>query len=82
MKNTEKIKIGSQPMNQAHAEILDWLNSVKFKRGFFGGLDEIDVWKKIRELNSLYEKLLIAQEHPADKDEHEDEQFTDSSIRY
>lgn len=41
-------------------EIKQWLQSVSFKRAKFGGVDEADVWKKIDELNSLYEKALIA----------------------
>ncbi len=41
-------------------EIRQWLQSVKFKRTRFGGVDEADVWKKLDELNSLYEKALIA----------------------
>lgn len=42
------------------AEIAEWLKTVKFKRTTFGGVSEADVWKKISELNSLYEKALIA----------------------
>ena len=41
-------------------EIKEWLKSVSFKRARFGGVDEADVWKKINELNGLYEKVLIA----------------------
>ena len=40
--------------------VLDWIENVKFKRRRFGGVDEADVWRKIEELNRLYEKLLIA----------------------
>ncbi len=40
--------------------VLEWINSVKFKKVRFGGVDEKDVWKKIDELNRLYEKLIIA----------------------
>lgn len=42
------------------SEIKQWLQAVKFKKARFGGVDEADVWKKIDELNSLYEKALIA----------------------
>lgn len=42
-------------------EIQNWLKSVKFKKKLFGGVDEVEVWKKIEELNSLYERVLIAE---------------------
>ena len=41
--------------------VLTWVNGVKFKKKRFGGVDETDVWRKIGELNRLYEKLLIAE---------------------
>lgn len=41
--------------------ITDWLQQVKFKRSFFGGVREEDVWKKMSELNALYEKALAAE---------------------
>ena len=42
-------------------EIARWLNEVRFRRVCFGGVDETDVWKKIEELNRMYEKMLIAE---------------------
>ena len=42
------------------AAVLEWIKTVKFKKVMFGGVDEKDVWKKIDELNGLYEKLIIA----------------------
>lgn len=42
-------------------EIQNWLKSVQFKKKLFGGVDEVEVWKKIEELNSLYERVLIAE---------------------
>lgn len=42
-------------------EIQNWLKTVKFKKKLFGGVDEVEVWKKIEELNSLYERVLIAE---------------------
>lgn len=38
-----------------------WLKTVRFKKSFIGGVDEADVWKKISELNSLYEAALAAE---------------------
>lgn len=42
-------------------EIQEWLSRVRFRRVLFGGVREADVWKKIAELNALYEKLLEAE---------------------
>lgn len=42
-------------------EIAEWLDKVRFRKKFFGGLDEEDVWKKIDELNSMYEIMLEAE---------------------
>lgn len=47
-------------MDKYISEIKEWLEGVTFKKARFGGVDEADVWKKINELNSLYEKALIA----------------------
>ncbi len=41
--------------------IAGWLQKVKFKRSFIGGVREEDVWMKISELNALYEKALEAE---------------------
>ena len=42
-------------------EIAQWLSRVKFRPKAVGGLDPADVWKKIEELNGLYEKALAAE---------------------
>lgn len=42
-------------------KIADWIDKVRFRKKFFGGLDEQDVWKKIEELNSMYEAMLEAE---------------------
>ena len=42
-------------------EIREWLSHVRFRRALRGGVREADVWKKIAELNILYEKLLEAE---------------------
>lgn len=31
-----------------HKEIIKWFQTVKFRRTLFGGVDENDVWKKLR----------------------------------
>ena len=50
-----------KPLNHEQARIQKWLKQVHFKRAFFGGVDEADLWKKIAELNSLYEAALSAE---------------------
>ncbi len=47
--------------NPELARIAQWLAAVRFKRKTFGGLDPQDVWKKIEELNALYEDALVAE---------------------
>lgn len=39
----------------------EWLKNIHFKRKLFGGVCEADVWKKIGELNSMYEAALSAE---------------------
>lgn len=41
--------------------LASWLRQVRFKKCLFGGVRESDVWKKIGELNSLYEAALSAE---------------------
>lgn len=45
----------------AHESLGKWLKQVRFKRCLFGGVSETDVWRKINELNSLYEAALSAE---------------------
>lgn len=33
------------------------LNGIKFKKKFFGGVDELDVWNKIESINLEYKEL-------------------------
>lgn len=42
-------------------EIAEWLDKVRFRKKFFGGLDEQDLWKKIDELNTMYQAALEAE---------------------
>lgn len=50
-----------QSLNHAHAAIGSWLKQVRFRRCLFGGVSEPDVWKKIGELNTMYEAALSAE---------------------
>ena len=55
------INTASEPLNHEQARIQKWLKQVRFQKTFFGGVDEADVWKKIAELNTLYEAALSAE---------------------
>ena len=39
--------------NENITKIEQWLEGVRFRKQFFGGVSEQDVWKKIGELNML-----------------------------
>lgn len=41
--------------------IKKWMKQVRFRKALLGGVDEADVWKKIGELNGLYEAALAAE---------------------
>ena len=42
-------------------KIAQWMEKVRFRKKFFGGVSEQDVWKKIEELNKMYEASLEAE---------------------
>lgn len=44
--------------NENIKEIAEWLENLRFRKQFFGGVGEEDVWKKIGELNDMYEAAL------------------------
>lgn len=48
-------------LNHEQAKLQAWLRQVKFRKTIFGGVSEADVWKKIGELNTLYEAALSAE---------------------
>ena len=54
------INTASEPLNHEQERIQTWLKQVRFKKAFFG-VDEVDLWKKVGELNSLYEAALSAE---------------------
>lgn len=53
--------VTAEPLNHEQARIQKWLKQVRFQKTFFGGVDEADLWKKIAELNSMYEAALSAE---------------------
>lgn len=52
---------GMPEADSCRKEIREWLSHVRFRRALLGGVREADVWKKIAELDTLYEKLLEAE---------------------
>ncbi|NLO84846.1 MAG: hypothetical protein GX096_05390 [Clostridiales bacterium] len=48
-------------VNREQKRIAQWLNKVKFRKQLFGGVSERDVWKKITELNELYNEAIFAE---------------------
>lgn len=51
----------ADPLNHEQERMQKWLKQVRFKKTLFGGVNEADLWKKIAELNSLYEAALSAE---------------------
>lgn len=51
----------AKPLNHEQERIRKWLKQVRFKKTTFGGVSEADVWKKIAELNTLFEAALSAE---------------------
>jgi hypothetical protein len=47
-----------KPLNPEDEQMREWLRTVKFRKCLFGGVSEADVWKKLAELNNLYEAAL------------------------
>jgi hypothetical protein len=50
-----------QWLNLEQMKIAKWLKGLRFRRKFFGGVSEQDVWKKISELNDMYKAALTAE---------------------
>ena len=46
------------PENPYQRKIADWLGKMKLRRVTFGGVSEKQVWKRIGELNEMYQKML------------------------
>ena len=53
--------IEARALNREHEKLLHWLQTVKFRRVLFGGVDEAQLWKKIEELDMLYAAALGAE---------------------
>ena len=51
----------TSPQTQEREEIRLWLEGVKFRTKALGGVDELDVWNKLLELDGLYEQAIAAE---------------------
>lgn len=49
------------PLSIEQERILNWLKAVRFKKTILGGVVEADVWKKLGELNEMYNAALTAE---------------------
>lgn len=47
--------------NENIKEISEWLERLVFRKQFFAGVSEQDVWKKISELDIMYQEALKAE---------------------
>ena len=57
----EQRPVETEPINAEQLKIIQWLKIVRFKKRILGGVSEADVWKKIGELNTMYEAALSAE---------------------
>lgn len=46
------------PENPYQQKIADWLGKMKLKKVTFGGVSEKQVWKRMGELNEMYQQML------------------------
>ena len=54
-------RFDTQAINHEHEKLVQWLKTVKFRKVLFGGVDEMQLWKKLEELNRLYEAAISAE---------------------
>lgn len=57
----ERKSKSAEKLSREQKKIAQWLKQVKFRKTLFGGVSERDVWKKIGELNELYNTALVAE---------------------
>ena len=50
-----------EPLNHEQERILKWMKQVRFKKKLFGGVSQADLWKKLAELNSIYDAAISAE---------------------
>ncbi len=60
-KEIEESYSANQELNLEQKRIAQWLEKLKFRKQVVGGINEYDVWKKMIELNAMYEQALKAE---------------------
>lgn len=50
-----------QALNREHENLLRWFGTVKFRKTLIGGVDEVQLWKKLEELDRLYDAAVRAE---------------------
>lgn len=48
-------------INHEQEELIEWFQNVKFRKKLIGGVDETYLWKKLEELNRLYDASIRAE---------------------
>ena len=51
----------TEALNHEHEKLKEWFRTVRFRKVLFGGVDEVHLWKKLEELNQIYETSLSAE---------------------
>ena len=51
----------TEALNHEHEKLKVWFRTVRFRIVLFGGVVEIHLWKKLEELNQIYETSLSAE---------------------
>ena len=51
----------TEALNHEHEKLKEWFRTVRFRNVLFGGVDEVHLWKKLEELNQIYEISLSAE---------------------
>lgn len=59
--NTKPSRVDARSVRNLD-DIAQYLKTVKFRKKMLGGLDEMDVWKKIRLLDEMYQQLYLLQD--------------------
>ncbi|MBQ8556024.1 MAG: hypothetical protein IJ438_09165 [Clostridia bacterium] len=53
-----QVNVPALPENPYQQKIADFLGKMKLRKVTFGGVSEKQVWKRIGELNEMYQKML------------------------
>lgn len=48
-------------MNREQEKLNQWFQTVKFRKTLIGGINEASLWKKLEELNGLYDDAIVAE---------------------